>query len=64
MFKKGKSDERVMKKSLTGRMNSISYDERFTRATPSVDLAKSTKFIDIDDGITKGKRSELERLTR
>ncbi len=52
------------KKTLKNKMNKISYDEHFTRATDSVDLAKNQKFTDIDDGITKRQESDLEKFTK
>lgn len=57
-----KTDE-VQKKHIS-RMKKISYDEHFTRATDSIDLAKSARFVDIGDGISKRKESEVDRYTR
>ncbi len=63
MFKKGvQSDD--SKKSVSKKMKKISYDEHFTRATESIDLAKNQKFTDIDDGISKRQVSEVEKLTK
>lgn len=52
------------KKKHISRMKKISYDEHFTRATDSIDLAKSARFVDIGDGISKRKESEVDRYTR
>jgi hypothetical protein len=61
MFKKDNKDS--SKKSIK-KMNSISYDEHFTRTTESIDLAKNPKFVDIGDGTSKRKESEIEKFTR
>ena len=63
MFKKGVQTD-SSKKSLSKKMQRISYDEHFTRATESVDLAKNQKFTDIDDGISKRQISEIEKLSK
>ncbi len=61
MFKKDKanSEKKIIKK-----MNSMSYDEHFTRTTESIDLAKNPKFVDIGDGTSARKESEIDKLTR
>jgi hypothetical protein len=61
MFKKDKtnSEKKIIKK-----MNSMSYDEHFTRTTESIDLAKNPKFVDIGDGTSAHKESEIDKLTR
>ena len=61
MFKKAnkESSKKAIKK-----MNSISYDEHFTRTTESIDLAKNPKFVDIGDGTSRRKDSEIDKLTR
>lgn len=68
MFKKGnkpdKSSDKSSNKSVAKKMNRISYDEHFTRATDSVDLMKSTKLADIGDGISPKKESEYDRYTK
>ncbi|NLP34211.1 MAG: hypothetical protein GX359_03345 [Clostridiales bacterium] len=64
MFRKGSKSNKSSSKSLTKKMNSISYDEHFTRATDSIDLMKSTRLADIGDGITPRKESEYERYTK
>jgi hypothetical protein len=61
MFKKDNKDS---SKKTIKKMNSISYDEHFTRTTDSIDLAKHPRFVDIGDGITKRKESEIDKLTR
>ena len=61
MFKK---DDKDSSKKMIKKMNSISYDEHFTRTTDSVDLAKNPKFVDIGDGISKRKESDIEKYTR
>jgi hypothetical protein len=61
MFKKDNKDS--SKKSIK-KMNSIAYDEHFTRTTESIDLAKNPKFVDIGDGTSKRKESDIEKLTR
>ncbi len=63
MFKKGVQTD-SSKKSLSKKMQRISYDEHFTRATESIDLAKNQKFTDIDDGISKRQISEVEKLSK
>lgn len=55
MFKKGNKSDSSSKKSLTKKMNSISYDEHFTSVSESIDLMKNSKFVDIGDGISRGK---------
>ncbi len=62
MFKKSVNSD--SSKKITKKMKKISYDEHFTRATESIDLAKNQKFTDIDDGITKRQVSEVEKLTK
>jgi hypothetical protein len=61
MFKKDNKDS---SKKVIKKMNSMSYDEHFTRTTDSIDLAKNPKFIDIGDGISKKRESEIDKLTR
>lgn len=61
MFKK--EDKGSSKKAIK-KMNSMSYDEHFTRTTDSIDLAKNPKFVDIGDGTSKRKESEIEKFTR
>jgi hypothetical protein len=61
MFKKDKSNS---EKKITKKMNSMSYDEHFTRTTASVDLSKNPKFVDIGDGTSSRKESEIDKLTR
>jgi hypothetical protein len=51
------SDKKLIKK-----MKAISYDEHFTRATDSIDLAKNQKFTDIGDGISKREDNEIKKL--
>ena len=63
MLKKGVQPD-DSKKSIVKKMSKISYDEHFTRATESIDLAKNQKFTDIDDGITKRHESEVEKYTK
>ncbi len=63
MFKKGVQSD-GSSKSVAKKMKKISYDEHFTRATESIDLAKNQKFTDIDDGISKRQISEVEKLTK
>ena len=63
MFKKGIQSD-GSKKPVSKKMNKISYDEHFTRATESIDLAKNQKFTDIDDGISKRQVSEVEKFTK
>lgn len=64
MFKKTTKTDKSVKKLLARKKNKIAYDEHFTSATASIDLAKSTKFVDIGDGISQKKESELDRLTK
>lgn len=64
MLKKTTNNDKPVNKSLAKKKNKISYDEHFTRATESVDLSKSTKFVDIGDGITHRKESELDQYTK
>lgn len=61
MFKKDKanSEKKIIKK-----MNSMSYDEHFTRTTASIDLAKNPKFVDIGDGTSTRKESDIDKLTK
>jgi hypothetical protein len=61
MFKKDNTDSA---KKIIKQMNSISYDEHFSRTTDSIDLAKNPKFVDIGDGISKRKESEIDKFTR
>lgn len=61
MFKKDNKDS---EKKIIKKMNSISYDEHFSRTTDSIDLAKNPKFVDIGDGISKRKESEIDKFTR
>jgi hypothetical protein len=61
MFKKDNKDSA---KKIIKKMNSISYDEHFSRTTDSIDLAKNPKFVDIGDGISKRKESEIDKFTR
>jgi hypothetical protein len=61
MFKK---DNKESSKKMIKKMNSISYDEHFTRTTDSIDLAKNPKFVDIGDGISKRKEDDIEKYTR
>lgn len=61
MFKK---DNKESSKKIIKKMNSISYDEHFTRTTESIDLAKNPNFVDIGDGISKRKESDIEKFTR
>lgn len=61
MFKKTNKDS---SKKIAKKMNSMSYDEHFTRTTDSIDLAKNPKFIDIGDGTSKRKESEIDKFTR
>lgn len=63
MLKKGVQPD-DSKKSKVKKINKISYDEHFTRATESIDLAKNQKFTDIDDGITKRHENEVEKYTK
>jgi hypothetical protein len=64
MFNKGNKSESSSEKSLTKKMKKISYDEHFTRTSESVDLMKNSKFVDIGDGTTKRKETEIEKLTK
>jgi hypothetical protein len=64
MFKKDKKTDVPSQKSLIKKMNTISYDEHFTGASASIDLTKSSKFVDIGDGIAKHKESEYEKYTK
>lgn len=64
MFKKDKNTENLSKKSLTKKMQSITYDEHFTRASDSIDLVKNARFADIGDGISKRDESEYEKFTK
>ncbi len=61
MFKK---DNKESSKKIIKKLNSISYDEHFTRTTESIDLAKNPNFVDIGDGISKRKESDIEKFTR
>ncbi|MBH1940226.1 hypothetical protein I5677_04860 [Mobilitalea sibirica] len=64
MFKKVNKSENTSNK-LAKKMNKISYDEHFTRATDSVDVMKNQKFTDIGDGISKRKdENEIDKLTK
>lgn len=62
MLRRGRKTDKSSK--ITKKMNSIVYDEHFTRATDSIDLMKSTRLADIGDGITHRKESEYERYTK
>ncbi len=62
MFKKDNKSE--SSKKMIKRMNSIAYDEHFTRTTDSIDLAKNPKFIDLGDGTSPRKESEIEKFTK
>ncbi len=62
MFKRG-NKENSEKKASRKKIHKISYDEHFTRATESVDLAKNQKFTDINDGISKREKSNIEKLS-
>lgn len=64
MFKKDNKSDNSSKKSLSNKMNKISYDEHFTRTSDSIDLARNSKFVDIGDGIAKHKESEYNKITR
>ena len=61
MFKK---DNKESSKKMIKKMNSISYDEHFSRTTDSIDLAKNPKFVDIGDGTSSRKESDIEKYTR
>ena len=61
MFKK---DNKESSKKIIKKMNSISYDEHFSRTTDSIDLAKNPKFVDIGDGTSSRKESDIEKYTR
>jgi hypothetical protein len=61
MFKK---DNKESSKKMIKKLNSISYDEHFTRTTESIDLAKNPKFVDIGDGTSSRKETEIEKFTR
>jgi hypothetical protein len=63
MFRKDNKSDKSSKSSLTSKAHKISYDEHFTRATESIDLSKSSKFVDIGDGITR-KENEIEKYTK
>ena len=64
MFKKANKSDQSSKQINPKKMKSIVYDEHFTRATNSVDLMKSTNFIDIGDGITKRKENEIDKMIK
>lgn len=64
MFKKVNADEKQPKKSLTKKMHKISYDDRLTRASASIDLMKSSKFVDLGDGYVKPIESDNEKLSK
>ncbi|HWT27504.1 MAG TPA: hypothetical protein VN131_06145 [Mobilitalea sp.] len=64
MSKESNKSENASKKSLAKKMRGIVYDEHFTRATESVDLMKSSKFVDLGDGITSRKESEIDKFTK
>ncbi len=61
MFKK---EDKESSKKMIKKMKSISYDEHFTRTTESIDLAKNPNFVDIGDGTSKRKESDIEKFTR
>jgi hypothetical protein len=61
MIKKGPKSLSSSKRRAV-KANKMSYDEHFTRATESIDLAKSIKFVDIGDGITKQKNDLLSKI--
>jgi hypothetical protein len=63
MFNKGNKTDSE-KKTVRKKVHKISYDEHFTRATESIDLAKNQKFTDIDDGISKRELSDVEKLSK
>jgi hypothetical protein len=60
MFKKDSKSKTSSKKSLTNKMNRMTYDEHFTSMSPSIDLIKNSKFVDIGDGTGTGKKNESE----
>lgn len=62
MIKKGIKSNSSSKKNPADKANKMSYDEHFTGATVSIDLAKSNKFVDIGDGITKPKDDQISKL--
>jgi len=64
MFKKDKKPDSPSNKLLIKKMNTISYDEHFTGASASIDLSKSSKFVDIGDGTAKHKESDYEKFTK
>ena len=64
MFKKDKKPDSPSNKSLVKKMHTISYDEHFTGASASIDLSKSSNFVDIGDGIAKHKESDYEKFTK
>jgi hypothetical protein len=64
MFKKDNKSDSSSQKSLTKKMNKISYDEHFTRTSESIDLMKNSNFVDIGDGIAKRKESDYEKFTK
>lgn len=64
MFKKANRSDQSSKYINQKKLKSIVYDEHFTRATDSVDLMKSTNFIDIGDGITRRKESEVDQMIK
>ncbi len=59
-----KKDKANSEKKIIKKMNSMSYDEHFTRTTESIDLAKNPKFVDIGDGTSARRESEIDKLTR
>lgn len=61
MFHKEHKSINKSKKSVDHKM---SYDEHFTRISPSIDLVKSTKFVDIGDGTSKHHESDYDKITK
>lgn len=64
MFKKVAKADKSSKKSLTKKMKKMSYDEHLTRTSESIDLMKSTKFVDIGDGISKHEENDYDKLSK
>lgn len=60
MFKKDNKSKTSSKKSITNKMNRMSYDEHFTSMSPSIDLIKNSKFVDIGDGTGTGKHKDSD----
>lgn len=59
-----KKDNKSNSSKASKKMKSISYDEHFTRTTESIDLAKNINFVDIGDGTSRRKESEIEKFTK